>query len=62
MDHKEMCANWVEDRKEEADIEEWWEIDPHTFERLSGPYKTEEALNDVLWPKAFDHAHEVFIP
>ena len=62
MDYKEMCFNWVEDRKEEADLDEWWQIDPGTEERISGPYRTEAALDDVLWALALEQAHETYLP
>ena len=62
MDHKEMCFNWVEARKEEDGQGRWWWIDPSTFRKVCGPFKSEQELDDVLWPEAFEHAHEAFLP
>ena len=62
MTHKEMCIAFVEARKKEDDQGRWWWIDPFSFRKICGPYPTEQAIDDVLWAAAFEHAHEVYLP
>ncbi len=62
MDHKEMCYNWVEERKEEAE-DGWWILDgSDAYERVQGPFDTEEEVDDILWPRALNEAHEKYLP
>lgn len=60
MDHKEMCYTWVEDHKEEGDNSEWWIIDGYG-KRVEGPFASEALVDDILWPRSFEHAHERYL-
>jgi len=62
MDHKEMCFNYVEERKDQDDDGRWWIIIPETGERIAGPYESEAILDKLLWEMAMVHAHERYMP
>jgi len=66
MDHKELCCSWVEERKFEDDEGKWWYAEYDTCTKtdkmIEGPFESEDAINDYLWPLAIECAHEDLIP
>lgn len=61
MDHKEMCMAYVECRKLEHGNGLWSICEPHTGVAIEGPY-TEEKVDEILWDRALEEAHEDYLP
>ena len=57
MGMKEMCFDWVEERKTTDEDGNFWIQDPNTGEILEGPY-TEEEIDDILWNRSSEGVGE----
>jgi len=59
MDHKEVCLSWVEERKFEGDDGKWY---VNEYGELKDSFDDEDALDDYLWTRAIQEAHENYLP
>ena len=59
MNHKDLYITFVEDRKEQTE-DGWWVCEPDG-PPIQGPFKTEQEVDNILWPRAFDEAYEAYL-
>ena len=57
VDHKDnmRLLRWVDEHKDQ-DERGWWICDSPGWPS-QGPYATEQEVDDILWPRAFEEAH-----
>lgn len=49
MGYKELCCEWVDNRKEETSDGQWYIVDWPEETRIEGPFATEEEIDTRLW-------------